>query len=244
MEIRIIATDPKFKRAPYFVTPIFDEKTKTYKTGQEWDKDPEKAKKQKEGKFVIDPEEQYPLKHGMILNTDVETDSALLNLFKLHDTILAPSKKSVIPGVHFFFIENKEDEAVESVSKAELEYEAMTTIKGLSLSQLQDLARVIGVPQVSKLSKVQVEAALITKAKANPGEFMKSAKDPNSKVKAFLRKLVDKNILRLNAGKYMYQNEIIGLNEQAVIDYLKNKDNANMVSEFDRLLKQTEPVTA
>lgn len=253
-ELRIIATDKKFQKAPYFLTAKFDEKTKKWITGQNIDWIEEKkddkityryveTEATKKLSFIINPEDSYPLRHLQIFNTDVPSDMALLNLFKTHDIVLAESKKKVIPGVHHFYIENKEDEAVITVNKIEMEYKAMTIIKDLGIDGKKDAARLLAIGKVDKLTTTEVEAALFQRCKENPDNVIKVLADPNSKVKIFLKKLLEKNVVKFDSGKYTYGDEILGLNEQAVVDFLRDKQNAKLVSEFGRLLEQ-EPVVA
>lgn len=251
MEVRIIAASKEFQTAPFYFSPKKDEKTKKWITGQNLDfieetKDNKTTHKlieteaSKKLSLVISPDESYVVKHLKRFNTEVESDMILLNFFKTHTDILAPSKKDVKPGVHRFYIEDKEEEAKETISKTELEYKAMTEVKGMSLSEQMDFARALGVHKVGNLTKIQVEAALYSKCKEDPERVLSTFGDPNRKVKAFLRNLVEKNIIRLHAGKYTYGEEIIGLNELSVIDYLKDKANINLVGQLDKLLK--EPV--
>jgi hypothetical protein len=259
-EIRLIAVaagrDGKaYQSVPFYFAAKMDEKTKKWNTGQDLEfvettKDGKKVwvlrdeEKAKGLSLIIDPGESYVARHQMVFRSDVPADMILLKFFKTHDNIIAKNKRAVIPGVHRFYLEDKEDDAKETVSKVKTEYEAMTRIKGMSLEEMQDFARVIGIGRVDKLTAIQVEAALMEKAKSEPIKVMEAMEDPNRKVKAFLKKLIEKNIIRLGAGKYMYNNEILGLNEQAVLDYLKNKENVNMVSEFGRLMNQGKEAPA
>ena len=252
MELRVIATDKKFQRAPYFITPKFDEKKKKFLTGQnvDWieDKKDERivfkmveTEASKKLSFVIDPNESYPIRHLQIFNTDVESDMLLLNLFKSHDHILAPNKKGIIPGVHQFYIEDKEEEAISTVSKVDMEYNAMTEVKSLNTEDVYDLARLLAVPKVGNLTEVMVRARIFEICKTDPARVLSIWSDSNRKAKIFLRRLIEKNIIRIHAGKYTYGEEILGLNEISVLDFLKDKQNTILVNEFAKLLKQ-EPV--
>lgn len=256
--VRILASSETYRRAPYYFTPHQDDKTKKWLTGQDINWKPgtvdgvkryilateEDEKKAKQVALTIDPNESYMVKHGMQFNLDVPADAILLEFLKTYDGIIATKKSDLVPGRHRYYIENPDEEAKETISKVEAEYNAMTEIKKMSLEEMQAFARVIGVGKVGSLSKIQVEAALFERCKLQPAYVMSVMQDPNRKVKAFLKLLIEKNIIRLFAGKYMYNNEILGLNEQAVIDFFKAKENTNLVSEFQRLIKEEKPVEA
>lgn len=257
--VRIVAVSDTFKRAPNYLTPNFDVKTKKYLTGQDinWkdgqedgrkvlvfatDEDEAKAKKLP---LVIDPNESYSVRHNMEFNTDISADKILLEFFMAHKSIIADKKSNIISGTHRFYILDSNEEAKETVSKAEAEYSAMTEIKKMSLEDMTNFARVLGIGKVGGLSKTQIEAALFEKAKSQPAYVMSLIKDPDQKVKAFLKHLIEKNIVRLFSGKYMYNQEILGTNEGAVIEYLREPKNTNIVNEFSRLLKgEAKPVEA
>ena len=250
--VRILATSETYRRAPYYFTPHQDDKTKKWLTGQDVNWKPgevdgrkkfvfatdEDKKRADNEPLVIDPNESYMVKHGQQFNLDVPADGILLKFLQSYGDIIAAKKSDIVPGRHRYYIENADEEAKETISKVEAEYNAMTEIKKMSLEEMQSFARVIGVGKVGTLSKTQVEAALFERCKLQPAYIMQALEDPNRKVKAFLKTLIEKNVIRLFNGKYMYGNEIMGLNEMAVIDFFKAKENANMVSEFGRLLKE------
>jgi hypothetical protein len=251
-QVRIVATSDTYRKAPYYFTPSQDGNSKKWLTGQDinWKVSEEDGRKKfvpateedvkkiKNLPLVIDPNESYMVKDKMVFNLDVPADVALLEFLKTQKDIIAHSKSAKVPGRHRYYIENQDEEAKETVSKIDAEFNAITKIRAMTFEEMQAFARVIGIGKVGGLSKTQVEAALYERAKLQPAYVMSSLEDPDRKVKAFLKLLIEKNIVRLFNGKYQYGTEILGLNEMAAIDFLKAKENANMVNEFSRLVKQ------
>jgi DNA primase catalytic subunit len=172
----------------------------------------------------------------MVLNSDIEADRILLKLFMFHDDVVASSKDKIKPGIHRFYIEDKEAEAKADITKVELEYEAMTKVKSLSMEEMVDFGRICGL-RVKDLSKSVIEAELLRKAQKEPNLVLSLYKDPQRKHKVFLRKLIDKDIVKIENGMYKYGDEILGSNETAAIDFLKDSGNSKLITEFSKMIQ-------
>lgn len=234
MKTRIIATDRQYQQSPFYISATFDPDRKIYITGQEF-KDEEEKKK---CALVIDPEESYQIKHLQVFDTDSPVDVELLKLIRTKTQDIASSKNEAIPGVHRFYLENKEDEAKDTISKIEMKLEAFKRIKGLSLDEMVDHSRLVGL-HVKNLSKTQVEAGLLNFCENSPEVVLDMFKDNDKDVKIFFKKLVDKGILNFKKGKYVYNEEVIGINEDYAIQYLKDKKNISVVEQWrDKIDKQ------
>jgi len=240
MKLRIIATDTKYRIAPFYIAARYDEGKKKYLTGQTWDTDPDKAKKQKENTgLVLDEDSNIPIKHNMVLDDEVEVDRIILGLIALHPEVVAATKSSVIPDKHRFYIENKETEAKVVINKTELKFDAISKIKSMSLQEQNDFARLMG-KSVSALSKSQIEAYLYEECEMNPDRIISFFNDSNKKYKVFVNNLIDAGVLRMSDGKYLYNEEIIGLNIDYAIGYVKDRTNEKVVVQWSKMLKGKE----
>jgi hypothetical protein len=258
--IRLLAIDEKFRKAPHYLTPAEDPKKRgAYKTGQDlnWkietedgkkkfvlatDEDEKKAKKLA---LIIDPNESYMVKDKMQFDLDAPGDVIFLDFLKMQPEIIASKKSDCIPGRQRYYLENKDDEAQEAVTKMDKEYDAVAKIKAMNLSEKKDFARVLGVGKVDGLSEVMIQAALFERCKNSPALVLSTMEDPNYKAKSFLRKLIERNVIRFGNGKYTYGNEIMATNETAMLEFMRNKSNANLLSEWGRAMKlEEEAVTA
>lgn len=237
-KLKLVATSKDFHVAPFFIAPKFDEQRKALNTGQVWDTDPEVAKKQKENAaIVVTEEDSFMIKHLMELNLELEVDRVLFEIIKLHTDIIAPSKDKVIPGTHRYYIENKEAEAKEEISKVNVMIEAMNMIKDMSIEQMEDFGRVCQL-RVRNLTKTQIEGELLKVAQRDPAFVVRMGKDKNLKQRIFLKKLLEVGKINLSNGVFKYGDEIMGTSEAHAIDWFNDPKNSKLVTELAKYLKQ------
>lgn len=235
-KVRIMATDEKYRVAPYFIAPKWDEAKKKFITGQEDLTDEEKKKVA----LVINPEEDsFMIKHMQLFDDEVEHDRIILKLVKM-DEAIALSKSKISPGMHRFYIENKEDEAVEVISKADEQYEAMTEIRNMSVEEMSDLARILGT-YVRDLNSKRIESDLKKLAQENPKKVLIALSDKDRKIKVFLNKLIDKKIVSIVNGKYMNGIDLLGANQEYAIHWLKDPVNSRIVTQWNQMMGGNKP---
>ena len=151
--VRIVSTDPRYRKEPYPAIPVYNERIGTYLTGQHIDPTnpdtfknltlkemlgEEKLSDEKREKFphVIIPEHRIPISHLRWFDISVDSkgnpinpkDVAELNFFKLQDFV-ADSKGAVKKGYHYFYIEDLIQEAVQRISKRDARYQAEKKIR-------------------------------------------------------------------------------------------------------------------
>jgi hypothetical protein len=237
-KLKLIATSKDFHVAPFFIAPKFDEQRKALNTGQVWDTDPEKAKKQKENAaIVVTEEDSFMIKHLMEFNLENEVDRTIFEIIKLHDDIIASSKDKVIPGQHRYYIENKEAEAQSEISKVNIMIEAMNMIKDMSTEQMEDFGRVCQI-RVRDLTKTQIEGELLKVAQRDPALVVRMGKDKNLKQRIFLKKLMENGKIYLSNGVFKYGDEVIGTSETHAVDWFNDPKNSKLVTELAKFLKQ------
>lgn len=234
-KVRILAVKPDYKLAPYFLTPTFDDKKKVFRTGQE---NLTEAERKKEP-LIIDSNESYPVRHMMILDLNVRADEIMYNFFLQKDDVIAKSKSAINPGVHRFYIENREEEATMAIKDIDMEYDALTLIKKLNLEGMNDLARLLGSP-IKDMGATQVEAFLKKKAKSNPHLIITALQDNDRDIKIILNKLVDGNVItKKDGGKYYNGDNLIGVNEFYAVEYLKKKENSDIVAQWMHIVEES-----
>ena len=171
-----------------------------------------------------------------------DVDRFLLSLAKDSEYV-AESKSKVNPTQHRYYIENKEEEAEVLISKSELIFDAMGKIKAMSLDEMIDFARLVEV-YTKGLSKKQVEAGLLKVATDTPKKVIDTFNDANRKVRTFLKKLVASQVIKVLNGKYTYGNELIGINEDYAIEFLKDTANNALITQWNSMLKSESAKTA
>jgi len=232
--VRLIAVDSKYNVAPYFIAPKFNEKTKQYDTGQSFKNDEEKAA----CPYVIDEETSIPVKHLQTFDLNNPIDAIVFKFIML-DLALADNKKSVNPLVHRFYVEDKEEEAKITISKTREKIEAFNFIKSMSLEEMMDFARLMQV-WARSLSATQIEGKLYDLADEDPEKIISAYTDRNRKHKQFLHKLVDRAVLHMENGKFMYGNELIGINEDYSIEWMKDPKNNSLITSWVKQIKELD----
>lgn len=247
--VRLIGISDKYHVAPAYITPKFDEITREFivggkrykgKTHSTEDNAPIIA----EGTPVrVSDVDSYRIAHLQNFDPSNEVEMFLLQIAK-DSGFVAENKAAINPAVHRYYIENKEEEAMVVVSKADRTYEAMGKIKSMSLEEMIDFGRLVGI-YTKNMSKTLAESALVKMAQDKPDFILSSYNDKNKKVRTFLKKLVSAHIIRIQNGKYVYGNDLIGVNEDFTIEYLKDTTNNALISQWNSMLnKKEEPVTA
>lgn len=239
-KIRIVATDKKYHEAPIFIVPKYDEQKKRLILGQEEWSEADKAEL-KQAEFVMDADTTIRVSHLMTLDLNQIVDRAQYEII-IRDKEIALDKKSINPGAHRYYIEDKEEEAVEVVTKTKRKKLAMDAIETWSLDEQVSNARVLGC-FVSNLSKTQVEAWLYELADKTPDRIIEIAKDKNLKVKIFINKLIDKSIWYIDSGRYMCGKDLIGINLEYAIAFLQDKQNKTLVTQWGILISDKQPMS-
>jgi len=240
--VRLVAANKDYQTAPVFLAPKFTEGS------MEFDINGKKYK----GKKITEGDEAIVIVEGMALRvSDVdsykfshlqefvlgdEADELLLEIAR-GSGLVAKNKQSINPIFHRFYFEDREDDAKDTISKAELTFDAISRVKGLSAEEMEDYCRLLG-ENVTRLTKVQIEGKLMKIAYDKPKDLIDVFEDKNRKQKMFLRKLVERGTLRLSNGKYMYGTELVGANEDFAIQYLKDPNNNAMVTQWNQMMKR------
>lgn len=237
-KVRIVATKRTFQEAPFFVAPKFDPQRSVFVIkGTEW----KAARNESDGvyrtsEYPVELAEDlsYKFKHLQIFDKSLPQDKALLDI--LEDSgFLATNKNAVHPSKHRFYIEDKEAEAAETLSKAKSKRKAFAILDNMSLSDIVDFARLKPFNiNVSTMTNLQVEAAIVDLIEKNPQVFLNAASDPDKQYRVLLYKLTSSNILHHEpvTGKITYNGEVIGMTEESVIAYIKDPSNAKIITEW------------
>lgn len=237
---RLVAIDKKYHEAPVFIIPKEDPQTRQVKdyVSRLPQALAEKVtiklvpKEDKDGTIV--DELVVRVQHLMTFDLSVPNEALLFEVVK-EDDMIAASKSEVNPDYHRYYIEDKEREAAATISKSKLKSKAFAIISGLSLEQMENYARVLG-RYSPGLSQSQIESALYEQAEEKPQTVIDVENDKDLKHKIFLRKLVDRYILHMDNGKYMNGKDLVGINEDYAIHWLKDPMNSSLITQWARML--------
>jgi len=241
--VRLIGIDNRFHLAPIYVAPRFDEIMGVFYVGD----------KKYKGKMIseqgVDPK-IFATTDAPIQLTNVDSfrvahldtfDPAdqgrmLVLQMAIDSGFVAKDKRSVNPAEHRYYIENKEEEAVQTVSKAKRVRDALSAIDSLSAEKMEDIARLTG-EYVKGMSKTQAQAALERLAMDSPDKILSVFDDKDREVKIFLEKLVVADIVKLQNNQYHYNKQLMGVNRDFAIEWLKDKANEAIVRQMAQQLK-------
>lgn len=232
-KVRIIAINPKYRTVPYFCVPVYDESIREYNTGQQGLTDEELAKEP----MIIDPEEQFAIRHMMAFDTNMRKDELMLHLARTQLEV-ATDANSVVPGKHLFYIENLEEEAGTRITKMDLFFEALTKVKeNTSLGKQRDVAIFLGIDYTQPASVVQDR---IYQKCQNEPEAVLAFFMAGSQMRLFAKKLISYNIIKNMGGRYIDGDIFLGRDETEVIHFLQDKKNDPLIARWSIRLEKLE----
>lgn len=179
----------------------------------------------------------YQISPNQVFDRSNPRDMLILQMAK-DNGFLAESRERVntVEG-HRFFVLDEEYEADKTSIKIDKTYEAISLMTEMSQEDKYDLARILG-QYVSKMSDKKVNAFLKKTAVDNPDSIILSLADKDYKSRVFVKKLMEKNILRNDRGKIMYQDNLIGASIDDAVLYVRDPRNASDVTAWGRLLNR------
>jgi hypothetical protein len=233
--------------SPVFINPKFDPNTMTFKIGDK--KYPGKRSNSADpdseiiceipevGMVLSDQSIGIPISPNQMFDTENIRDMFVLNM-AMHSGFVAESREkvNVVEG-HRFFITDDERDAEKTSTKVDQVYEAISLLMEMSQDEKTDLARMLG-QYVLKMSDKKINAFLKKMAMDDPGKMVSFLNDKDYKYRVFIKKLTERNILRADKGKYMYNDQLIGVDMDHVVEFVRSPKNADLVSAWGRLLNK------
>lgn len=238
---RLVAVDKKYHEAPVYIAPKEDSKTrKPIDYTQRLTEDQREKltvslepKRDRDGNIV--DEMSIRVSHLQVFDLNEPNDALLFEVVK-EDSMIASSKDAVNPLVHRYYIEDKEKEAVTVITKSKLRKKAYDIIENLSMEEMENYAKVLG-KYLFGLSGTQIESAIYNIADENPQQILDVNNDKDLKYKVFLRRCLEKHYIHMDNGKYMNGKDLVGINEDYAIQWLKDPRNAPVVSQWGAMLE-------
>lgn len=272
MVVRLIAKDRRYKEKPYPAIPVLDDRIGTYITGQHIvpgdpstegnltvkemiGEDSLTIAKKKKFPFVINPENPTQMFHMMKLNLSKNSKSEYVNAkdkaffdFFLLQKFVAPSLSEFREGYHYFYIEDKEKEANEAISKEDRVYNAMRFVKEhASIRSLEDIAlylnykvKIIHIP-LKVLSKTQLEFKIMNACKTHP-DVVSECFSKRAKEIMYVLKLVDYDIVSMKSGAFYDGSIFIGNTPDSILDYIRKEENKEIILKWADAYRKKEGV--
>ena len=238
---RLVAIDKRYHEAPVFIAPkedpstrqVIDYKSRLTPELQERVTITLEPKRDRDDN-VID-ELTVRAYHLQVFDLDNPNDALLFEVIK-DDPMVAHDKNGINPDRHRFYIEDKEKEATATISKSKLKGKAFATIASLSMEEMMNYSRILG-KYTTNLSGTQIESVLYEIAEEKPQQILDVSNDKDLKHKIFLKKLLENHVIYLDNGKYMNGKDLIGINEDYAIQWLKDPLNSSIVTQWHKMMK-------
>jgi len=237
--VHVISLDPRYRAFPFGAMATESGSLGTFLTGQHVDPldddtldgltvdemrgDKEITPLKRARKFhpILNPDVVLQLVHGRRFNLTIKEGVPVNQKdyweYKFFsncvtyggDALIAPSKAKYVPGGNYFYVEDKEAEAIEEIAKTDVFVDAMIFIKTqVAISQFEDIALLLNHRidnfniDVSVLTPNQVQQALYTAAKNHPKDIISCDPELNPKIKKelFILKLQQHGIISYEEG--------------------------------------------
>ena len=193
------------------------------------------------GVILSDQSLGTPISNDMILDTSIPRDKFVLDL-AIASGFVAPSlaEFNSVAG-HRFYVKDEEKEAEKTSHTADLAFEAMGLIRNMSAEERRDLSRILG-QYVLRMTDTKIDGYLKQLCIDDPKKIIVALGDRDYSYRVFIKKLTDANILRFDQGKYMYDQQLIGVDMDHVVAFIKDAKNADLVTAWGRLINKGEVV--
>lgn len=193
------------------------------------------------GVILSDQSLGIPISNDMILDTSIPRDKFVLDL-AVNSGFVAPSLSEFNSTAgHRFYVKDEEKEAEKTSHTADLAFEAMGLIRNMTLEERRDLARILG-QYVLRMTDTKIDGYLKQLCIDKPKKIIEALADRDYNYRVFIKKLTDANILRFDQGKYMYDQQLIGVDMDHVVAFIKDAKNADLVTAWGRLINKGEVV--
>ena len=242
-KIKIFSFNLKHREKPYFITGVEDIARRILLTGKE----DLPAEQQKVKGVELDPRENYSIRHNQTLTLtkkgDVyvnDFDFAIYCLCTVQPNI-AMSLKECVVGIHDYYLQNFEAEAVVEVSKSKLEIKAGSKILDLSLSEMIDFLYFKG-ENAGQFSNNIAERLCHDYARKDPVDTIKYFDDLENNLKVvFVKKLLSKGFIKKAENGYLFYNKTsLGSNENEAAAFLYADKNDHIYTPLKDMLDKSK----
>lgn len=269
-EVRIISVDRRYRKEPYPICPTYRDSIGNYITGQHIDpgkpetrgfltRDQIKGEKpltMEQAKMfphIIRGEHWYPLLHMRKFDLSETNDGipvnpkdyAEFNLFKLQ-YIIASSKKKVIKGTHYFYIEDVEGEALDMIAERDIKWKAEKFVReNTSIGSYKNIALLLNYKietlriNVNSLTETMLQARLLECIDKYPREVYECS-HPSSKDDLFYLKLEHFDVISRKGRSFFDGSTYLGDTIEDIKKFSRSKEGSSLMNRWGRVLAERE----
>lgn len=216
------------QQGPMDIQPIYNQIMQKFEGVEELTEE-----EKKQAVRVITEDTFRRIEDGTIidLNRDVDVvDWAWLKLCPQIEKNLESAQQSRIA---MFYVYNEESIVKKKIEKTDLIFEALTFIKKASDTERSQRCRLL-IGNVAHFSPLDIEDYLKEKAMTEPQTVINVFNDGQFKHKLFLYDLIDARIVKIDPKDkiYRFNDRPLGASEKAVLEFLTNAANQDIVAQF------------
>lgn len=245
-KVRLVATSEKYRKAPIFLAPFFDDSRKEFSIGKEKYKAVRNQEDRELWEFTT-PEgvylnnyEVFEISDKRVLDLKDPLDAMVYNIILTSGAnFVAKSKKAINTKYHRLYIENREAEASAEIDEFEDIFTAASKIKSMKEDELRDLARVLKIHERG-VSENVVKSNLLRLVKQTPSKVIAILNSSTYKTESIRVLLLDGAVISKSAKGYFtapnaalgIKSEFIAFTDGDLSAFLTDKKNAKLVEEW------------
>ncbi len=269
--VQIISVDKRYKKEAYPSIANYNSVLNTYMTGQHidiYDKNTkdnltvdqmlgkEKLTDAQRKKFpvIINPEQRIYITHMQKLNLTQDElgnyedpkSKALLDYYKLQ-YVVASNKEAVVPGTHYFYINDIEEEVNNRVSKKKLIYKAQSKImQNLSIKKYRDLALLLNYEiaeskiDLKNSSDNYIQDQLLTLSEKYPEKVLECF-NPSVEKELMILKAIDLGLIEKKGKGFFDGNQYLGDDIQSIIKFAQTSEGEKYRIRWSKHINEREP---
>ena len=242
-KIKIFSFNLKHREKPYFITGVEDVARRILLTGKE-DLSPEQ---QKVKGVELDAKDNYSIRHNQTLTLtkkgDIyvnDYDYAIYCLCTVQPNI-AMSLKACVVGIHDYYLQNFEAEAIVEATNSKLQIKAGSKFLDMSLAEMIDFLYFKG-ENAGLYSSNVAERLCYDYAKKDPAGTIKYFDDlENNQRVVFVKKLLSKGFIKKAENGYLFYNKTsLGSNDSEAAAFLYADKNEHLYIPLKDMLEKSK----
>ncbi len=179
-------------------------------------------------KFWAEPDTKFILKEGVVLDLNKEEHRVIWKWLR-YQPCLAMSYEEAQGGLAEFYVHLEHKEAVKSVSRKKIKFQAMKFITEDNASNYPLRVKLLGI-NMDGDDPVVIENFLLERADAEPEKIIKLYMDKLLSLRILLMKAVEKRKVIIDpTGAYRYGTMFLGMSEESALDWMNSPDNKSVI---------------
>jgi len=185
-------------------------------------------------RFWAEPETKFILKEGVVLDLNKEEHRVIWEWVKFQPCLAMSYEECQMRPLAEFYVHLQHKEALKSISRKKLKYQAMKYITEDNSSNYPLRVKLLGINMDGEDPSV-IENFLLDRAELDPEKVIRLYNDKFLSLRMLLMEAVAKRKIIIEpSGAYRYGNMFLGMTEESALEWLNNPENKSVA----RLLEE------